>query len=173
MVVGPPGSGKSVVAQRIAGHGLGGVVSLSPSEIESALERAVRRGGHWPDAVLEAPGLVLEGPNYLCTRRVVRDLLVNLLEDRADRGLKTVICENQEDGSSAMLQRALAPGRLVTVALRFPRSRSGRMRVARRIASEMGLPKSAARGTDALEPWCYARVVEALRGVSERPEAAD
>lgn len=135
---------------------------LSTSQLEAAMEVAVRRGGEWPDGVGACDSLVLDGPCLLKTRRAACELLLRLIQERSAAGLRTVVCENNPDDSAIQLQRGIAPGRLVTVALRFPKSRSGRMRVARRIAEEMGLPKSAAKGTDGIEPWRYDKVIDAL-----------
>ncbi len=162
LVMGPAGSGKTAVARRVASHDETAFRYLATQELEEALEQTARRRGRWSTELLEVPVLVLDGPRYLSTRATVRRFLAKLIKARTEAGLRSIVCEIDDDGSGQMLQDVVPPGLLVTVALRFPQSRSGRMRVARRIAEHLGLPKSAAQGTDVIEPWRYDAVVRSL-----------
>lgn len=163
LVLGPHGVGKTSVARRIGSHKGRSCLYLDTKALEEALERTARSRGRWPAEIYEAEALVLDGPTYLHARRTALDFLARLVLKRAEEGRATIVCEVDDDGSAQSLQARIPPGQMVTVALRFPRSRSGRMRVARRIAERMGLEKSAAQGTDSIEPWRYDAVIAELR----------
>jgi len=163
LVLGPHGVGKTSVARRIGSHKGRSYVYLDTKALEKALEQTARGSGRWPPEIYEADALVLDGPTYLHARRTALDFLARLVLKRAEEGRATIVCEVDDDGSAQSLQAKVPPGQMVTVALRFPRSRSGRMRVARRIAERMGLEKSAAQGTDTIEPWRYDAVTTELR----------
>lgn len=168
VVLGPPGSGRSTVADRIAGSHGKKVRSMSSKDLEDALHEAVGNGGAWPLAVLNAEVLVLDGPQNLRPRIGARRMLVDLIRRRTDVGRRTVICQATKDPSAEFLLDYLPedPGSRAVLILRFPASRSGRMRFARRVCDQLGLPRSAAQGTDALEPWSYDGVIASLEALS-------
>jgi len=159
-VIGPSGSGKTSVAMRIAQEGGVEVVRLDAQQINRALLSCVRTGS-WPRAVRTAQALVLDGPTQLSQRPGAKELLERLLHSRVEEGKLTVLC--QGDGSTQGILVTLPVGVVATVGLRFPASRSGRMRFARRLCDEYGLPRTYAKGVASIEPWDYAAVIGRLR----------
>lgn len=161
-LLGPRASGKTAVGRRIAAEAGRPVVHLSDHDIQQAVVARTRTGA-WATKLVEAPALLLDGPRFLRNRPAVVEFLRELIEQRRAAGRKTVICEVAEDGSIPRLLDGMEAGSSVTVGLRFPASRSGRMRFARRACDMLGLPRKAANGTDALEPWGYEAVLSELR----------
>lgn len=167
VVAGPGRSGKSVVGERLAS-----VAERPPARLDGAglidalVERA--RDGRWSEALRKAPSLLIDGPQQLTVRPGAANLLSELLQGRCKDGLRTVVCEAQADGSIDALLRGLPVGKVAVLGLRFPRSRSGRMRFARRCCDELDLPRTAAHGSDAVEPWGYAEVVAFLHAKRTR-----
>jgi hypothetical protein len=137
-----------------------------------AIERAVLarvREGLWSPDVLDAGCLVLDGPVFVRTRAALQDLLCELLLLRVARSSKTIVTDAAGDGSAERLLGAMTSGDTVIVGLRFPKGRRGRLRYARKMCVEQGLPLQAASGTDRMEPWTYQRVSDALlRWVEEQ-----
>lgn len=164
-LLGPKGVGKTSVARRIAGGGPS-VVVLDPPALDDAILRRTRSGA-WDERLLEASGLVIDGPRFLPSRPTALELVCDLVRTRASNGGATVLCEGNGDGSVRTLLGAVPRGRMVTVGLRFPESRGARMRYARRLCDELGLPRALARGTDALDPWTYEAVHDVLTGQAE------
>lgn len=168
VLLGPAGAGKTSVAQRIASHGGSAFVYLNTDRIKEEVVARVRRN-KWPRILTSCHALVLDGPVFLRSRPGVEDLLVSLVRTRIRNGVRTILCDVSGDGSCEAILDRLQPGSSVVVGLRFPRSRSGRMRFARRQCDRLGIPRSCATGTDSLEPWGYARVIEALRRCDGQP----
>jgi hypothetical protein len=173
-VAGPRGSGRSAVGLRVASEGGLPVLVLGTAELHDEVVACVR-AGCWSERLVEAPALVLDGPTFLQSRtaalRAIRDLL--RLRRTAER--RTVVVEVQQDRSLCLLMEGMPAGSMVTVALRWPASRAGRLRFARRACDELSLPRSAAAGTEALEPWSYPSVLAELgrRKGEPAPLAAD
>lgn len=158
-VVGPDGSGKSSVAWRLAGAT---AVHLDNRGVQDALVHQVRYLG-WARELLTAPVLILDGPVWLRNRPGAVTALTCLLNQRADLGNRTLVCQSDRDGSFDELLPGLQPGRVVILGLRLPVGRRGRMRFARRMCDRLGIPRSVAKGTAGIDPWTYARVIEYLR----------
>jgi hypothetical protein len=132
----------------------------------SALQREVVqrvRFGKWSDALRNARGLVLDGPIWLRNRDGVLTVLHELLNGRAQAGLRTVVCQTNLDGSVEALMAGMEPGSLVVVGLRFPKGRRGRLKFARRVCEVLEVPFVAALGTPEIEPWAYAKVIGFLQ----------
>lgn len=162
VILGPRGSGKTSVARRVAQQTSERTLYLDTAALQDEVLRRTRTTA-WSERVLEVPVLVLDGPVFLANRPAVCGFLRDLIQARLLAGRRTVVCEVAQDGSMDRLMVGVPAGRMATVGLRFPASRSGRMRFARRCCDELGLPRSAAQGTDALEPWGYDRVIEDLK----------
>lgn len=163
-VLGPSGVGKSSVGLRIAHHRLGSerdVVVLDASAVSEALVRRTRLG-HWAPELEVAPALILDGPTFLQARPGALDLWHELIAARIRSERFTVIIGAPGDGSAEAMLASLKAGQAVTVGLRFPSSRSGRMRFARRCCDELEMPRSQARGTDQFDPWRYESVIAEL-----------
>jgi hypothetical protein len=166
VVHGEAGTGKTRVAERvgrsIARERSGAYLRLEPSTLEEELVRRTRVGA-WPARLLDAAALVLDGTPAFLRRRPARlGFLRELVAARVAAGRTTIVCQATHDESVACLVGDAEAGSLVTIGLRFPASRSGRLRFARRACESLGLPKAAAVGTDALSPWRYDRVLDAL-----------
>ncbi|MCB9681493.1 MAG: hypothetical protein H6733_08490 [Alphaproteobacteria bacterium] len=161
-VLGPRGVGKSAVARRIAGSHGHKVLVLEPEGLADELVRRTR-AGVWSDRLLDAGSLLFDCPAFLTNRPAVVTFLRELLRERRALGRVTMVCASSEDGSIQTLMHAMPPGSMATVGLRFPASRSGRMRFARRQCDALGLARSEAQGTDLIEPWSYDGVIEELR----------
>ena len=157
LVLGEAGTGKTSVARRILGQN---ALRLKGEALNSACARAVRRG-RWPDEILAAPGLILDGPTYLNRRPGVLRLMASLLDSRTTAGLRTVIVQGNGDDTASLLLDALETGRRATVTLRFPIGR-GQVRFAVRMCQQLDLPTSLGRGLEVSEPWTYRKVIRAL-----------
>lgn len=175
VLLGDPGTGKSSVARRLAEASPGPTVFLDTAGLQEAL-LARTRSGAWSSVMLGAGTLVFDGEGYVARRPGVDRFLRELIRARVADGRRTIVCECTRDGWLDRLIAEAPCGSLVTIGLRFPASRSGRMRFARRVCDQLGLSRSAARGTDALEPWGYDAVTAALRqraSASLAPVAAE
>ncbi|HMV66151.1 MAG TPA: hypothetical protein PKA64_04830 [Myxococcota bacterium] len=160
-VLGPPRSGKSAVARRIVEAPDRAALELDGPRLGEELVRCARHR-RWSEGILAAGGLILDGPENLARRPGGLAFVVALLLERERRGLKTVVCQGRGDGSIEALLGSLPAGTAVVLGLRFPNSRSGRLRFARRVCDQMGLDRGAALGTDLIDPWGYAEVIAAL-----------
>lgn len=166
-ILGEPGTGKTRVALRVASDGGLTPVYLDTRALQEEIVRRTRTGA-WAPRIVEAPALVLDGPIFLTSRRTAAQFLRELLALRIKAGRRTVLCEVSKDGSLDRVLRDIKAGGMATIGLRFPASRSGRMRFARRCCDELGLGRSSARGTDLLEPWGYEAVVSTLRALCDQ-----
>ena len=173
VVMGPSGVGKTTVAMKLAQ--LDGAKPCRLDTVAVANEVVHRaRSGRWSTRVLEQPALVLDGPTYLRDRPGVVELLCDVVRSRMNAGLRTIICEQNNDGSTHAVLQGMPVGSVAVLGLRFPRSRAGRMRFARRTCSKMGIDPRLARGTDAIEPWAYDEVAALLRALAtERSTQGD
>lgn len=157
LVLGPRGVGKSSVVR----HFLSGpTLVLGGHDLAEAASRAVRRRA-WPDEVLEADRLVIDGPTYLERRAGVRRLLTSLLEERTHASRRTVVIEG-DDASALLLQDSVPPEQRVTLNLRYPKN-PGRRRFVRHECLEIGLDPALATDLSVDEPWTYLKVKRALR----------
>ncbi len=161
VILGPEGVGKTSVARRIAGDGGSSFLYLDSHVLKDEVVKRVRRG-RWSRPLVQVDGLVLDGPTYLTERPAVEHLLFSLIEDRIEAGLRTIICDVSGDGSAEALMARMPAGCMVVLGLRFPKSRSGRMRFARRHCDLLDLPRSVASGTDQIDPWRYDEVISVL-----------
>lgn len=162
IVLGPPRCGKSSVAERFAGSD---ARVVSTREFQDALVERVRAGA-WGGPLLSAASLVLDGPGWLWNRDGVVGLLSELLRARVAAGRRTVVCQRDTDGTVSELIAEMAPGSLAVIGLRFPVGQRGRIRFARRLCDELGLPRERAAGAELLEPWGYDEVLAALKSRS-------
>lgn len=169
-LLGPLGVGKTTVAQRIvaaagaraAARGRTAGEAVTDVCFRKALVDAVRRG-RWPDALRRAPTLLFDDVDFLEQRYGATNLIGALLRERAEAGLRTVLCEGQADGSVTALYATLPLHARATILLRFPVGR-GRRNYVRTRAAELGVPWERAREAVGLEPWSYGAVEAALRG---------
>lgn len=157
-VLGPAGVGKSTVARGLCG---GVRVELDTRQLEHVMLERVR-GNRWPERIAQTPALVVDGPVWLRNRRGAVKLLLELARQRADDARRTVFVQGDADGSVEELISQSEPGSAVVVGLRFPTGKRGRLRCARRLCSELGLPAGVAAGSEELEPWRYDRLVAHL-----------
>lgn len=165
VVIGPEAVGKTSVAKRILG---GAALRLNTHQMQESLIRRVREG-KWPQEVVQAEGLILDGPVWLRGRLGVVELLKELLVQRARQKRRTLVVQSDSDGSIDELIGVMPPGTLAVIGLRFPKGKRGRLRFARRICREVGAPEQAANGTEKLEPWRYQHVIDAVRRWPEPP----
>ncbi len=149
-VLGPVGVGKSTVGRALAGPGH---AEIDATALNAVLVDRVRTGewGPWADA----PSLLVDGPTFLQDRPSAVALFLELCAARAAAHRATVVCQSEPDGSVEALIRQCPPGAAVVLGLRFPRGRRSRLRTAEQICERLGLPRAAAAGTDALDPWRY------------------
>ena len=167
VLLGPEGVGKTSVAQRIcSGEGR----RLGTRELENAVIARVSTGA-WAEELVRAPFLTLDGPVWLQNRPAVVSVLLELLRQRMQAGRQSIVCQRDTDGSAALLMEAMAPGEMVVLGLRFPKGRRGRLAFARRICDQFGLSRIAAQGTEELQPWGYAKVIQYLKGYERGVQA--
>lgn len=157
-VLGPQGVGKSSVARTLSGPAR---IELDTRQLEHVLLDRVRMG-RWSERVGDAPALVLDGPVWLKNRRGAVNLLLDLARQRSACARRTVFCQTEGDGSIEALIAQTEPGSAVVIGLRFPTGRKSRLRCARQLCAELGLPPAAAAGSETLEPWRYDRLVAFL-----------
>ena len=155
LVLGPGGVGKSSVAMRLVG---GDPLRVDARALQEALVERLSEGC-WPARLTEAKGLVLDAPEHLVDRAQALTWLTELLRARAASGRRTAVVEAPDDRSVDALLQRMEPGMVVVIGLRFPKGKRGRLRYARRLCRDLGLPLAAAHGTARLEPWTY-RAVE-------------
>jgi hypothetical protein len=149
-VLGPEGVGKTTVARALCGPGR---TELDPRQLDAVLIDRVRTGA-W-DRWTEVEALLVDGPTWLRDRPGAVALLTELCAVRAERGLVTVVCQVEPDGSVEALMGQCAPGAAVVLGLRFPKGAKSRLKTALQVCEQLGLPPAAAVGTDTLEPWRY------------------
>jgi hypothetical protein len=167
VIMGPKGSGKTEVARRIAAHCGERCTYLDTEALAEAVLHSVRVG-RWAKDLIHAPCLVLDGPTYLHRRPGVVDRLLRLLERRRAANRQTIVCDVSGDGSVAELLARAPAGTTVVLGLRFPSSRSGRLRFARRLCDTLEVPRTMAKGTDALDPWGYDAVAVEIKRRKEQ-----
>ena len=172
-VLGPNGVGRTSVAERLASAPmigrvpLGEVLRLDAAMVQNALvERVALR--RWPDRLVEARSLILDGPCWLRSRPAAVDALIELLIARLLDGRRTVLCQSDDDGSLDVLLGAITPGTAAVIGLRFPKGPRGRLRFARRVCDEAGVPRSMARTASEIEPWSYDAAIAAVHGHVQR-----
>lgn len=168
-LLGPPGAGKTSVALRLAQPR---PVYLERRALETLLVDHVRSRA-WPESVLGDRGLVIDGPMWLQNRPSVVRVLGELLRIRSDQGYRTMVCQPDHDGSVNLLMDEVAPGSTVMLGLRYPKGRRGRVRFAARICDQLRIPRTAARGTESLEPWGYAQVIAYLEDWRRQNDLGD
>lgn len=162
VIMGEARTGKSSVASRIARASMGPALSLDGKSLQHELVARARTGA-WSVGTECAGTLVLDGPTFVRCRPAAAKFLRELLSLRIAAGRRTILCETPRDRSLDTIVSEVPAGAMVTIGLRFPNSRSGRMRFARRCCDGLDLPRSHARGTDLLEPWGYDAVTSALQ----------
>jgi len=163
IVTGPAGVGKTTVANRIAGLG---AVHVEGKALHHATVEWIRRTC-WAGPILECPHLVLDAPVFLPRRPGAASALKELIRRRVEAGRVTVLCEGSvSDGSIGLLMDAVPPEVRATITLRFPVGR-GRLRFARHTCDDLGLEGHQAHQVTSLDPWTYARVVEALTAIRD------
>jgi len=165
VVCGPRCVGKSSVAAVIAGDK---ARVVDDRGLHQATLWRVRKQG-WSKTILEEPCLVIDGPVFLAGRPAAAGMVAELIQQRVDAGLRTILVEGPvDDGSVQLLMDAVAPELRITLTLRFP-VEGGRLRFAQRVCEELGLIRVTARGTLGVEPWCYQAVRDYLEGLDDDP----
>lgn len=162
-LLGPPGVGKSAVARRLLDHD--DIRHLTGAELHDALANQVRRRT-WRDDIRHHPALILDGPAFLHRRPAVMRMLQQLLQLRAQDGLRTMVCEGEDRSPLTDLMMAVEAEARATIALRFPVGQ-GRRRYAARVCDELGIDRRYAARTDDLEPWTYDSVIAQLRQIRD------
>ncbi len=168
LILGPQGVGKTQVARRLAAWFQRGseaaheaVCYLTTAEFTDRwMSRISQR--RWSSELLSVPELIIDGPVWLKNRPAATQALIELIDARASVGLRTFVVQADDDGSIESLMAVLAIGSTVTLCLRFPKGAQGRLRFARRLCEELHLSRSAARGTEDIEPWNYDTLRAAL-----------
>ena len=160
LVLGAQGVGKTSVAKRLGGDQ---AKVLRTQSLNEAAVVAVRKR-RWPDELMTAPSLVLDGPTFLSRRPGVSRLLISLIRERSESGLRTVICQKGDDDSVLLLCDELPDDSRVLLNLRFPTG-GGKTRFAGKVCDELDLHRKHARGLVVSEPWTYLKVIRALHKV--------
>ena len=155
LILGPSGVGKTTVARRLAGDT---ALVLDTPQWQDALVHRVRSGA-WSRPVGQSETLIVDGPGYLEQRPAAVQSLHELVSERTAGGCRTLVCQNDCEGSLNPLMARLSPGAAAIVGLRFPKGQRGKLRFARRMCDALQIERAAARGTERIEPWCYDRVV--------------
>jgi len=167
LILGPDGVGKTTVAQRVLGED---VVAIQGNNLHQECVRAVRRQ-RWPEELLSAPTLVIDGPTLLHRRPGATRLLAGLIRDRTEGGYRTAVCQGAGDDSATLLVDAVEPSQRATLTLRFPVGR-GRQRFAMRMCQQLDIDRTVARRVEVADPWTYTRVIAALEAAAKQdPEA--
>ena len=157
-LLGPKGVGKTSVARHLLGEQ---TLYLHDRELLDVLSFHARHR-RFPDEVLVAPALIVDGPCFLSRRVAVQRALVSLLQVRVADGRRTLVCEAEDGPPPRELIEAVPPIERATVVLRFPVGR-GRRRYMVRVCDELGLDRHHARAFAEVEPWTYTRVHDLLR----------
>jgi len=162
VIMGPSAVGKSVVAKTIARLDGGRELRLDAKAAHKAVV-AFAETTEWPDRLLEPSGIILDPIGWIRERQGFAKMLAKLIVRRASEGRRTILVQGDDHVDAQAILAHLPPGMAVSIALRFPQSHSGRMRFARRICDELGIPRLAARGTASIQPWGYRAVVDSLK----------
>ena len=136
---------------------------LKGSGLHDAAAAAVRRG-KWPEELLLAPDVLIDGPTLLSRRPGVTRLLQALIRERSGRGHRTVVCQGDGDDSVLLLVEESEVQNQVTLNLRFPQGR-GKIRFAARVCEELGIDRRYARLVQPEDRWTYLKVIRALKKV--------
>ncbi len=172
-VLGPEGAGKTRVAERVVGPG---ALWLGPMAFNEHMSQRVG-ARRWAPELLAADRLVLDGICFLRARPGAARFIAELVRERVAAGRRTVLVQGDHEASLDVLLREFDDGVRATVALRFPKGERGRLRFARRVCDRLGIPRTAARGTEQIEPWSYLAVIRALATVTRlqprSPRAAE
>ncbi len=166
VICGPRYVGKTSVARILAGER---ARRVDDHGLHQAIIWRVRQQ-QWSKALRDVSALIIDGPVFLGRRPGAAAMLADLLRQRVEAGLRTVLVEGPvADGSVEILMDAVPPEHRATLTLRFP-IEGGRLRYAQRVCEELGLDRSLARGTLALDPWCYTAARQALEALVQARE---
>ena len=160
LVLGPRGVGKTSVARRVLTKN---ALVLKGTGLHDAAAAAVRRG-KWPEELLAAKGLLIDGPTLLSRTPGVTRLLQGLIRERSSRGNRTVVCQGDGDDSVLLLVQESEVQNQVTLNLRYPQGR-GKVRFAARVCEELGIDRRYSRVVQPEDHWTYLKVIRALKRI--------
>jgi hypothetical protein len=166
-ILGPAGVGKTKVALRLAQPRY---AFFERDQVEAEVKKRLELRS-WSPEVASTPSVVLEAPIWLERRPGVCRYVLELINLRAAAGLRTIVCQPPDSRTVDELLAEVDGARIVLIGLRFPQGRRGRRRVAIRMCEARGIDPEAARGTELLEPWTYARVLAQLEEWQRSPQA--
>jgi adenylate kinase family enzyme len=166
LVLGAQGVGKTSVAKRLAGEH---AKLIRTQALNEAAVVAVRKR-KWPEELMQVQNLILDGPTFLSRRPGVSRLLVSLIHERSESGLRTFVCQRDDDDSILLLCDELSEDCRVLLNLRFPTG-GGQTRFAGKVCDELGIHRKYAREIVISEPWTYLKVIRALHKVKRGLEA--
>jgi hypothetical protein len=162
-IFGPAGVGKTSVARHLLGEE---ALYLDDQALIDTLSHRVRYR-RWPDEIASATGLILDGPCFLGRRPSVLRALQDLVSQRVEAAMRTVVCEGEDGSPLSELIDAVDVDSRATLVLRFPVGR-GRRRFANRICDELGYDRQLATEMALLDPWTYSAVRARLERMSPR-----
>ena len=164
-ILGPKGVGKSVVARRLLGED---ALRLDGKELADRVARTIR-ARRWEPELQDCESLILDAPYFISRRPGYHRSIGRLLNERVERGHRTILLESQDMASLQRLMDTVALERRATVSLRFPVGR-GRRRYALKLCEELNIDTSYARQSVNIDPWSYTAVRDSLVRLLESDE---
>ena len=121
---------------------------------------------NWPVEMISSRNLIIEVPCFIDKRPQILELLIGLVVERLDMGLKTIILDAEDFGSVHDILVSIPAEKRATIVLRLPEGR-GRYRYAAHHCRNRGIPLKYARELATMEPWDYDLFFEALDGYAK------